>query len=108
MESGQKLYYTVTEVADQFGINASKLRFYEGEFETLKPKKNKTGKRQYTQADIDHLREILDLTQTQGYTLPGARDYLANRDANRRENARYISKLQEIKAFIEYIRDGME
>ena len=82
-----------------FGINASKLRFYESEFNTLQPKTNSTGKRQYTRADIDHLREILDLTQNQGYTLPGARDFLASRADRQRENARYVAKLQQIKAF---------
>ncbi len=108
MEPGEKLYYTITEVAAMFGINASKLRFYESEFTTLQPKKNGASKRQYTRADIDHLREILDLTQNQGYTLPGARDYLASRADRQRENARYIAKLQHIKAFMEQIRDGLD
>ena len=108
MEPGEKLYYTITEVAVQFGINASKLRFYESEFKTLQPKTNKAGKRQYTRADIDHLHEILDLTQNRGYTLPGARDFLATRADRQRENARYITKLQHIKLFLEQIRDGLE
>ncbi len=108
MEPGEKLYYSISEVATLFGINASKVRFYESEFESLQPKKNGASKRQYTRADIDHLREILDLTQNQGYTLPGARDYLNNRADRQRENARYIAKLQHIKAFLEQIRDGLE
>jgi len=107
MEPGEKLYYTITEVAVLFGINASKVRFYESEFETLQPKTNSTGKRQYTRADIDHLREILDLIQ-RGYTLPGARDYLNTRADRQRENARYIANLQHIKAFLEQIRNGLE
>lgn len=108
METGGKLYYGIKEVAEQFGINASKLRYYEKEFETLKPKKNRSGDRVYTQADIDHLREILELTQNKGYTLPGARDYLKNRDANRQQNARHIAKLNQIKALLEELRDGLD
>ena len=108
MESGEKLYYTITEVATMFSINASKLRFYENEFETLQPKKNGANKRLYTKANIDHLREILDLTQNKGYTLPGARDYLATRADRQRENARYIAKLQHIKDFLQQIRDGLD
>jgi len=90
-----------------FSINASKLRYYEKEFPTLKPKKNRSGDRVYTQADIDHLTEILDLIDRQKYTLPGAREFLKERDARRRENARYIAKLQKLKKFLEEIRDNL-
>lgn len=87
-----------------FKINASKLRYYEKEFPTLQPKKNGAGDRIYTQADIDHLTEIMDLTTRQKYTLPGAREFLETRDARRRENARYITKLTKLKGFLEQIR----
>ncbi len=106
MEGTGKLYYGIKEVAEMFGINASKLRYYEKEFDTFQPKKNKGGDRIYTQADIDHLKEILVLINEKGYTLTGAREYLKNRDANRRENTRHINKLLKIKTFMEQLRDG--
>lgn len=108
MEGSGKLYYGIKEVADMFGINTSKLRFYEREFPTLQPKKNGAGDRVYTKADIDHLREIFVLINEKGYTLSGAREYLKNRDANRRTNARYVAKLQQIKTFLEELRDGLD
>ncbi|GAB4018464.1 MerR family transcriptional regulator [Spirosoma migulaei] len=108
MENGSKLYYGIKEVAEMFGINASKLRYYEKEFSTLQPKKNRSGDRIYTQADIDHLTEILDLIDRQKYTLPGAREFLKARDERRKENARYIHKLQRIKSFMERLRDGLD
>ncbi|MCK8494135.1 MULTISPECIES: MerR family transcriptional regulator [Spirosoma] len=108
MEGTGKLYYGIKEVADRFGINASKLRYYEKEFPTLQPKKNRAGDRVYTQADIDHLAEILDLIDRQKYTLPGAREFLKERDARRRENAKYVAKLQKLKSFLEQIRDGLD
>ncbi len=108
MENGGKLYYGIKEVAELFGINASKLRYYEKEFPTLQPKKNRSGDRVYTQADIDHLKEILELTNEKGFTLPGAREYLKTRDANRREHVQYISKLKKLKAFLEKMRAGLE
>lgn len=108
METGGKLYYSIKEVADLFGINASKLRYYEQEFPTFQPKKKASGSRVYTQADIDHLREILDLTQNKGFTLPGARDYLKSRDANRQQNARYVARLRQLKTFLEDLRDGLD
>lgn len=91
-----------------FQINASKLRYYEKEFPTFQPKKNRSGDRIYTQADINHLTEILQLINEQKYTLPGAREYLKNRDANRRGNARIMSKLAELKAFLQQMRDSLD
>ncbi|QHV97757.1 MerR family transcriptional regulator [Spirosoma endbachense] len=108
MESTGKFYYGIKEVAEMFGINASKLRYYEKEFPTLQPKKNRSGDRVYTQADIDHLKEILDLIDNQKFTLPGAREFLKERDARRRENARHIVKLQKIKSFLEQMRAGLD
>ena len=91
-----------------FQINASKLRYYEKEFPTFQPKKNRSGDRIYTQADIDHLTEILQLINEQKYTLPGAREHLKSRDANRRGNARIMSKLAELKAFLQQMRDSLD
>ena len=91
-----------------FNINASKLRYYEKEFPTFQPKKNRSGDRIYTQADIDHLTEILQLINEKKYTLPGAREYLKSRDANRRGNARIMSKLAELKAFLQQMRDSLD
>lgn len=107
MENGGKLYYGIKEVAEMFGINPSKLRYYEQEFPTFQPKKNRSGGRVYTQADIDHLQEILSLINDKGYTLPGAREYLKTRDANRREHAVYINKLKKIKAGLERMRASL-
>ena len=108
MENGRKLYYGIQEVAALFTTNASKLRYYEKEFPTLQPKKNRSGDRIYTQVDIDHLKEIMELINEKGYTLPGAREYLKTREANRRDNARHINKLQNLKAFLEQIRAGLD
>ncbi len=108
MENSGKLYYGIKEVAEMFAINTSKLRFYEKEFPTLQPKKNRSGDRVYTQADIDHLREIFVLINEKGLTLPGAREELKNRENRRRENARFVGKLRELKAFLEQIREGLE
>ncbi|MFD2570276.1 MerR family transcriptional regulator [Spirosoma soli] len=107
MDGSGKLYYGIKEVAEMFKINASKLRFYEKEFPTFQPKKNRSGDRVYTQADIDHLREILELTTEKGYTLPGAREFLKSRETARRENARMMGKLLDIKAFLQQMRDSL-
>ena len=108
MEQPGKRYYSIREVADMFSTNTSKLRFYETEFPTLKPKKNRAGDRIYTQADIDHLKEIFELIDGKGFTLAGARDYLKSRTTRQRENARIIAQLNEIKAFLQQVRDSLD
>ncbi len=108
MEEPVKLYFGIKEVAERFSINASKLRYYEKEFPTLQPKKNRSGDRVYTQADIDHLTEILDLINRQKFTLPGAREFLKERDNRRRENAKLAGKLMEIKTFLQQVRNSLD
>jgi len=61
-----------------FEVNASLIRFWEKEFDILKPKKNKKGNRLFTPQDIDHLRIIYHLVKERGYTLQGAREKLKN------------------------------
>ena len=108
MEESGKLYYGIQEVAAMFQVNASRLRYYEKEFPTLQPKKNRSGDRVYTQADIDHLTEILDLINHRKYTLPGAREYLKTREANKRGNARIMAKLMELKEFLQQMRNSLD
>jgi DNA-binding transcriptional MerR regulator len=54
----EKLYYSIGEVAKLFGVNSSLVRFWEKEFDIIKPKKNKKGNRMFTQKDVDNLRII--------------------------------------------------
>ena len=90
-----------------FGVNISKLRFYEKEFPSLQPKKNRAGDRIYTKEEIMHLREIFDLVETKGLTLQGARDYVKNRPVVQNENARMVAKLREIRGFLVQLRDSV-
>ena len=56
------MYYGIREVAEMLGVNAPTLRYYEKEFPTLQPRKNRSGDRIYTPDDVEHLREILIAT----------------------------------------------
>jgi DNA-binding transcriptional MerR regulator len=71
-----KLYYSIGEVADLFQVNTSLIRFWEKEFDVLKPKKNKKGNRLFTPDDLNHLKVIYNLVKEQGLTLDGAKKYL--------------------------------
>lgn len=75
-EQTEKLYYSISEVSEMFEVNASTIRFWEKEFDILKPAKNKKGNRLFTQKDIENLRLIVHYVKEKGYTLQGAKDKL--------------------------------
>lgn len=98
-EETKKLFYTISEVSELFDLNASTLRFWEKEFDSLKPSKNKKGNRTFTQKDIDNIAKIVDLVKEKGYTIQGAKEQLkkgsfANPGS---KNAEVIAKLKTIK-----------
>ena len=72
----EKLYYAISEVSKITGVKAYVLRFWEKEFPTLRPKKNRAGNRTYQKKDIDLVNSIKRLLYGEGYTIEGARDKL--------------------------------
>lgn|SRR5690606_7507792 len=102
-----KLYYTMGEVTEMFQVNASQIRFYEKEFDILKPKKNKKGDRRFTQKDIESLKLIFHLVKEKGYTLQGAAAYLKSNGQEARENQRVIDSLEKLKQFLLEVRDSL-
>ena len=75
----QKQYFSISEVAQMFGVNASLLRFWEKEFKQIQPKTNARGKRSYRKKDIEVIRSIYVLVKEQGFTLDGAKKALTSR-----------------------------
>ena len=74
-----KLYYTIAEVADDVGVEQSALRFWENEFDILKPKRDPKGRRQYTKKDVLTVRQIYDLVKIEGLSLEGAKAKIKNK-----------------------------
>lgn len=68
-----KLYYSIGEVSEMFGVTNSLVRYWETEFSQLKPKKNRRGDRQFTVKDIRVLERIFTLVKERGFTLDGAK-----------------------------------
>ncbi|WP_336516101.1 MerR family transcriptional regulator [Pollutibacter soli] len=94
-----KQYYSIGEVAIMFSVNASLLRYWESEFDILKPRKNKKGDRFFRPDDIKNLQLIHHLLRERKYTIDGARDFLKKgKKAN--EYFEAITKLKAIKAFL--------
>lgn len=100
----EKLYYTIGEVSSLFGVNASLIRFWEKEFDIIKPKKNKKGNRLFTKEDLDNLRIIYHLVKERGYTLQGAREKLRKGREGVQGNVEIIESLQQVRAFLLELR----
>ena len=90
----QKLYYSIGEISKAFNVNASLIRFWEKEFEILKPKKNSKGTRRYSSIDVENFQTIHHLVKEKGYTLEGAKEQLKILN----KNFEVIKKLEKIKA----------
>ncbi|MEM9050573.1 MAG: MerR family transcriptional regulator [Bacteroidota bacterium] len=96
----EKLYYSMGEVSKMFDVNASLIRFWEKEFDIIKPKKNKKGNRLFTKQDVEHLRIIYHLVKERGYTLQGAKDKLKDNKNDVAENVEMVKRLESVKAFL--------
>lgn len=93
----EKQYYSIGEVAELFDVNTSLIRFWEKEFDILKPKKNKKGNRLFTQKDLDNLFVIYHLVKERGFTLDGAKKKLRDNKDKTIQNIQIIKQLQEIR-----------
>ena len=103
----EKRYYSIGEVAKAFGVNASLLRFWEKEFDVIKPKKNAKGTRKFTPEDIKNLQLIFHLVKERGFTLEGAKTHLKEEKKKTLDNFDIIRKLEGIKTQLIKIKDQL-
>ena len=104
-----KLYYSIKEVAEMFGVNESTLRYWETEFPYLKPKTSGPAKiRQYQQKDIDQIKLIHNLVKVRGFKLAAAKRIInANRDgADKR--AQVLTKLIDVREQLQALKKQMD
>jgi len=103
----QKQYYSMSEVAKMFRINHSLLRFWENEFDILKPKKNKKGDRFFRPVDIKNLHLIHHLVRQRKYTMEGAKEYIKNNPDKADRKFEMIQSLQRVRTFLLEIKAGL-
>ncbi|MDN3674572.1 MerR family transcriptional regulator [Flavobacterium branchiarum] len=92
-----KRYYSIGEIAKAFNVNASLIRFWDGEFDILKPKKNAKGNRMFTPEDVKNLQLIFHLVKERGFTLEGAKTHLKEGQKKTLDKFEIIRKLETIK-----------
>ncbi len=101
----EKLYYSIGEVANMFGVNTSLIRYWENEFDVIKPQKNKKGNRFFTQKDIDNFHIIYHLVKERGMTLKGAKKKLKENREDTLNNFEVIKSLENIKTLLLEIKE---
>ncbi len=103
----EKRYYGIGEVAKAFNVNTSLIRFWEKEFDILKPKKNAKGNRKFTPEDIKNLKFIFHLVKERGFTLEGAKTHLKENKKQALNTFGIIEKLEGIKAQLNKIKSQL-
>jgi len=104
----EKLYYAIGEVAEMFKVNTSLIRFWEKEFDIIKPHKNKKGNRLFTPQDVENFHLIFHLVKEKGMTLKGAKLKLKENKEDTINNFEVVSRLKEIRSLLVEVRDNIE
>jgi len=102
-----KLFYKISEVAKMFAMNISAVRYWEKEFDILKPKKNKKGNRLFTPKDIKNLQIIYHLVKERGFTIEGAKKKLTENKEDTIDNIEIVSHLRDIRGFLVNLREEL-
>ena len=106
-ELPEKVYYSISEVSNHFGVSQSLLRYWESEFPSIRPKRNKKGTRFFTKKDIDQIERIYHLVKSQGYTLKGAKDRLKSDTKSVNAEIETIRTLKDIKRFLKDVHSKL-
>jgi len=107
LELPEKRYYSIGELATAFKVNASLIRFWDKEFDVLKPKKNAKGNRMFTPEDVKNLQLIYHLVKERGFTLEGAKVHLKAGQKKTMDTFEIIRKLEAIKTSLTNIKNEL-
>lgn len=92
-----KIYSSISEVAQLFGVNESTLRFWEKEFDIICPRKTEKGTRYYRKEDIEAVRLIYHLVKERGLTLAGAKQKLKDNKGTVVQQEEIVNRLKQIR-----------
>ena len=104
----EKLFYSISEVADILGESVSLVRFWSNSFPKLiKPQRNAKGNRLYTSADIDVLKQVHFLVKDKGMTLDGVEKALGVQKTGVDRSVKALESLKEIRAQLLEIKNAL-
>lgn len=104
----EKIFYSIGEVADMVGENQSLIRYWENQFDALKPQKNKKGTRLFTKEDVETVKLIHHLVKVRGLTLKGAQQKLKDNREETINNFEIVQRLQDVRQQLIEIRDELQ
>ncbi|MFO8055431.1 MAG: MerR family transcriptional regulator [Bacteroidales bacterium] len=107
-EQPEKMYYTIGEVAGMFNLNTSNIRFWEKEFDIIKPRRTQRGDRYFTATDVAHFHQIYHLVKERGYTLKGAREKLKSDRQSTEEASEISARLKKVRQFLLELREQLD
>ena len=109
LDKNLKLYYSIAEVAQKFGINESTLRYWEQEFPYLKPKTRGAGKvRQYSEKDIEQIQLIYNLVKVRGFKIAAAKKIINSNRTGADKTAEVLSKLIDIRDELQLMKKHLD
>ena len=103
----KKLFYTIGEVSKILNVNVSLVRFWDNEFDIIKPKKNKKGNRLFSEKDLKNLKIIHHLLKNNGFTIKGAKKALKSKKNDFQKNIFLKERLLELKKFLVSLRESL-
>ena len=103
----KKLFYTIGEVSKILNVNVSLVRFWDNEFDIIKPKKNKKGNRLFSENDLKNLKIIHHLLKNNGFTIKGAKKALKSKKNDFQKNIFLKERLLEFKKFLVSLRESL-
>ena len=105
--SNPKLFHTISEVSAMFDVNASLIRFWEKEFDIIKPRKNAKGNRLFTQQDIDNIGLIHHYVKERRLTLEGARQKIKQNRDDAEHTFQIVQSLKKVRAMLLEIKENI-
>lgn len=102
-----KHFYSISEVAELFGVNPSLIRFWEKEFDYIKPHKNKKGNRMFTPENIEQVRLVYHLVKERGMTLKGAQQKIKENKADVAQEVEVVRRLKSIREMLIEIKNEL-
>lgn len=104
----KKMFYSMGEVSEMLDVKPSLVRYWEGQFEVLKPKKNKKGNRLFSPEDVEMLKLIYHLVKERGMTLEGAKKSLKQNKKAISRDSELLERLQRVRSLLEEVREDLK
>ena len=108
LDDSSKLYYSISEVSAMFGVKASLIRFWDKEFDIIKPFKNAKGNRLFTKQDIDNIALIHHFVKERRLTLEGARQKIKENRDDAEHNFQMVQALQNVRAILMELKENLD